>query len=230
MRCCRGPPAKQRGVGSASRRNPGPSPPPQPTSALSSRDRAPFGGGTWGGFTSLWAQAPRDGPGTLCPRCHRACDDSAESTALSECSFRLFAKSKAVASLALEGGSGDPPSPAHHECLLMRASCARAVPRPRRAYLPPSPCLHVTGLFGVGSRREPGHLTSSCSLVPWARQHCVQPHVHRDHARRDRHVPSALRGRPPQLRWRRAAPSGRTGCRRRRVAIARDETASCRPP
>jgi hypothetical protein len=156
MRCCslRGPPAKRLGVGSASRRNPGPSPPPHPTSALSSRDRAPFGGGTWGGFTSLWAQAPRDGPSTLCPRCHRACDDSAKSTALSECSFRLFAKSQAVASLELEGGSGDPPFPAHHECLLIRASCARAAPCLGLS-TPPLPLSSCDGALWSGSKREP---------------------------------------------------------------------------
>ena len=52
----------------------------------------------------------------------------------------------------------------------------------------------------------------------------------RDRARRARHVPSALCSRPPQPRWRRAAPYGRNQCRRsRRVATARDEHATCRP-
>ena len=41
--------------------------------------------------------------------------------------------------------------------------------------------------------------------------------------------PSALCGRPPQPRWRRAAPGGRTVFCRRRVAVARDEHAACRP-
>ena len=44
----------------------------------------------------------------------------------------------------------------------------------------------------------------------------------RDRARRARHVPSALCGRPPQPRWRRAAPSGCTVCRHSCVAIACD--------
>jgi hypothetical protein len=65
------------------------------------------------------------------------------------------------------------------------------------------------------------------------RPHCVPPPARRDRARRARRdggrVPSALCSCPPQPRWRRVAPSGRTlrrrqrvVCRRRCVAAARD--------
>ena len=50
-----------------------------------------------------------------------------------------------------------------------------------------------------------------------------------DAVRGARHVPPALCSRSPKPSWRRAAPQGSIRCRCRRVAIARDEQATCAP-
>ena len=120
--------------------------------------------------------------------------------------------------------------------LLWRLSLYSGRARHCRMATVPLPTREAAG--GASRSREtstPRAVRALQSLYPavlaegrTAQPHCVPPAARRDRARRARHVPSALFRHSPQPCWRGATPHGRTVCRRRRAAIARDERATCR--